>query len=57
MKTIRKIYLTKKELGELKGGDDIYNQNTVPGCTCTYKNGTSITYNSNSIEGCGCKCV
>jgi len=49
--------LSKKELKELKGGDDVYNTNSVGGCNCSFKNlSAGATYNGNSVDGCRCTC-
>jgi len=48
--------LNKKELKELKGGDDVYNTNGNWTCFCTFSN-LSAVYNQNSVNGCSCNCV
>jgi len=50
--------LSRKELKELKGGDDVYNTNGNMGCMCTFTNfSVSATYNGNSVFGCSCHCT
>lgn len=55
--------LSFEEIEELKGGckemlmsDDILNNNSFSGCTCTYKNLSTIE-NRNGVSGCGCTCI
>ena len=60
MKKLKKISisnsLTKEELNELRGGDDITNKNSAFTCKCDYKNQSLIT-NDNSVNGCTCNCT
>ena len=55
---LKKSFLTKAELMQLKGGevDPIINENTMPGCICTYLNRPHLT-NSNLVCGCQCNCI
>lgn len=61
MKRLEKIrmsssLLNKRELKELKGGDDVYNRNIVDCCECIYNNKPSAIYNRNSVDSCSCHC-
>lgn len=48
--------LNQLELKQLKGGDDIYNTNSIHSCTCEFNN-NSVIYNQNSEFGCTCRCT
>ena len=55
---LKKSFLTEAGLMQLKGGEvePITNENTMPGCECTYFNRPSLT-NSNSVYNCKCTCI
>lgn len=61
MKTLQKlklnqVILTAEELRQLKGGDDINNNNTTAECQCYYSNKTRVITNNNSVDNCRCYC-
>lgn len=61
MKTLKKLKLNQtvlaaEELRQLKGGNDVINNNSVSTCVCDYSNKTRTINNNNSVSGCWCAC-